>query len=432
MSPQEQLVALVKQKGTGKTMSKNLSEDQLTQLNNLIQNKQVHAATIATILTAFIMLDNTPTEQKWFDQLKHNYQLVIPTSCFFLFEEPNQNQDNHEFLRHIKHVLNHNDLSKDDISRALDSLFSKTVPAPLKTAFLEGERLKEESKTENITTLNYCYHKASHTDTKLPLLIDIANPYDGFNRFHNISILLAPFLAALGFPTLLHGCHHVSPKNAITPHKLLLEAAKNPLKSCNDVSQCLHNPTIGWGYADQSVFFDEFHSFVELRSQLVKRPVLATIEKFMLPFHANKTYLVTGYTHPPYRQKSIDLLDEVQDLDHYLIVRGMEGSAQLSMDRRTPAIIKNGKHFTETYLRPSQFNIPETERAEPDLSLTPADTLTFCLKAFTDTSSPAFQHIMYNALAIVTSFNLMTESDFMKIVMTKPFLTKFRASWESY
>ncbi|NBQ41825.1 MAG: hypothetical protein EBU23_04505, partial [Mycobacteriaceae bacterium] len=39
------------------------------------------------------------------------------------------------------------------------------------------------------------------------------------------------------------------------------------------------------------------------RVAMVKRPVLATVEKLMVPVRARRTYLAASYTHPPYQAK---------------------------------------------------------------------------------------------------------------------------------
>ena len=70
MSKQDKLVTLLKQKGTGKTMSKSLDVDQLDSLSDLIHSNEVETATIATILTAFLMLPNTTQEDYWFNTVK--------------------------------------------------------------------------------------------------------------------------------------------------------------------------------------------------------------------------------------------------------------------------------------------------------------------------------------------------------------------------
>ena len=71
-SNQELLVSLLKQKGTGKTMSKSLNQSQLTLLSDLILCSDTSSATVSTLLTAFMMLPNNHDELSWLDHLKTN------------------------------------------------------------------------------------------------------------------------------------------------------------------------------------------------------------------------------------------------------------------------------------------------------------------------------------------------------------------------
>ena len=67
---------------------------------------------------------------------------------------------------------------------------------------------------------------------------------------------------------------------------------------------------------------------------------LSTLEKLLQPIRTLKgNYVVTSYTHPAYRGKMLQLLRHQNQSSKFLIVRGVEGSMQLALDRRTPYII---------------------------------------------------------------------------------------------
>ena len=86
MTAQHDLVSLVKIKGVGKTMSKSLSPEQLDQASTLLLDTSTEDATKATLLVAFLMLENTPEEQHWFNILKTHYKTRVPQACYFLFD----------------------------------------------------------------------------------------------------------------------------------------------------------------------------------------------------------------------------------------------------------------------------------------------------------------------------------------------------------
>mgnify|MGYP001265786684 CR=1 FL=1 len=431
LTEQERLVLLLKQKGTGKTMSKSLSAEQLAELTTLVRSNQVESATISTILTAFLMLPNTDTELAWFTEVKNDFTNRVHPDCHFLFTQQSLNSPADNLINFAKLAIAETDLSRTEMLSALEYIFDNSIPEQYKTAFLEAERLKEESKQENLATLDFCYQKSSHDIIDLPVLIDIANPYDGFNRHYNLSLFLAPFLAALGFPVLLHGTKEVAPKRGINPYKLLKQAKKDPLKSINQVKENLLNDQIGWAYLDQTLFCPELHQLTALRASLVKRPVLTTIEKFLLPIQAQKTVMITGYTHPPYRQKTIDLLNHLPSLDGYLLVRGMEGSAQAPLDKRCPAIISVNGTIEETFIRPNDFSFDEIERVSPNTALSVEDTLKYSLTAF-DKDSEAFKHLAFQAMAIITSLQLADQKSIRTKLNHSHFITNFKQRWERY
>lgn len=432
MTKQDELVELVKQKGVGKTMSKSLNRQQLSALTELLNSTEVNSATIATILTAFLMLPLTKDEKNWFSTIQQNYTHSVNKECHFLFNTDILQGSLKHFSMLINTVIQHKNLTSLEFEQAMSYVFSTTTPDCFKAAFLEAARLKEESMEENCASLDLCYKKSIHHQLDLPILIDIANPYDGFKRHFNLSISLAIFLGALGFPTLIHGTHTLAPKFGITPHKLLLNADKNPLKSVEEVKNCLENPNIGWGYLDQSQFCQPLHHLTDLRKFMVKRPVLATVEKFLLPLRAKKTYLVTGYTHPAYRQKTIDLLQHLNQTDKFMIVRGVEGSAQLPFDRRCPVITGNRNSVEELFSRPSDYNFEESSFNGRDVSINEKTTLTYSLAGIENPNSSSFLELTYLAIAICTHLNLASPDEIKQKIYSKTFISPLKKRWELY
>ena len=156
-----------------------------------------------------------------------------------------------------------------------------------------------------------------------------------------------------------------------------------------------------------------------------------TIEKFLLPIQAQKTVMITGYTHPPYRQKTIDLLNHLPSLDGYLLVRGMEGSAQAPLDKRCPAIVSVDGTIEETFIRPNDFSFDEIERVSPNTALSVEDTLEYSLTAF-DKDSEAFKHLAFQAMAIITSLQLADQKSIRTKLNHPNFITNFKQRWERY
>ena len=414
MSQQANLVLLLKQKGTGKTMSKSLSIAQCDELSTYLSDPECFIATKTTILMAFLMLDHTNDEASWFAKLQSTYKNLIPKECFFLFDSTIQTPS--PILQTcIYKLTRHQSLSHDELEPALSACLEIATPTYMIAAFLEGLRLKEESEEENAFFLTYLWQHAKHTTLEIPLLIDLATAYDGFNRHPNLLLALATLLASIGFPSIIHGCKDVSPKFGITLHKLLLEAKKDPLKSIDSISQCLQDRSIAWGYCDQSLSFSALHALRECRSEMVKRPVLATVEKFLQPFLSyHQNFLVTGYTHPAYRSKTSLLLDRLSHCDGYTFVRGVEGSPFAPLDRRCPIIANISSDVYEGFSSPEDFGFTKCDDFSPDTGITTAQSLSVTLTALKDSRSLAAQWVIYNALMIVNSLKLTDSIDTTK------------------
>lgn len=367
MTQQEILVSFLKKKGTGQTMGKSLLPDELATLSNLLLDSTVDNVTKATILTAFLTLENTAEEDSWLAQLKDNYVEKTPQACHFLFTP---SEDKFENLIHK--VIGHTDLKRSQFEWAMSEVLNPKCPETHKAAFLEAERLKRESKVENMACLDVFYRESQHWLVNTHTVVDLSVGYDGFNRTPCIWPFVAMQLGSLGIPTIIHGTKEVAPKKGVTPYKILEKMGINPLMSFIEVQDRLEDPKIRWAYIDQSISFPKLHALNDFRSRMVKRPIIATIEKLLQPMRSinGRNIIITGYTHPPYRQKTIDLLTNKRLYTEGLIIRGQEGSIQLATDRRSPLIKFTKKKVIEGYVRPETYDcLSEKLDPMPHMSL---------------------------------------------------------------
>lgn len=353
-SAQAQFVAILKTKGTGPTMSKSLTEAEFPALEALFLSPEVHLTTKATLLTALLTLAPTPEEAVWIQKLSQNPEQFFPKELCVLFPHIKPTLST-PFSTLIRRVISHQALSQAQCLEAMRSLIDPTLPDYLKAAFLEGERLKRETLEENKAFWDFLWQHATHQKAKVPHLIDLSNAYDGFNRTLYLTPFTAALLAGAGFPTVMHGLDQISPKNGINPFKILTAARKNPLHPINKVIADIENPDIAWGYIDQSLSCPTLYALQALRFAMVKRPFLATLEKLLQPLAGAQTYLVTSYTHPPYKLTLSELISSAKTWESSLIFRGVEGSIQLALDRRTPWITPHGTDF----VRPEDYGLSD-------------------------------------------------------------------------
>jgi anthranilate phosphoribosyltransferase len=262
------------------------------------------------------------------------------------------------------------ELSKDiSLAEARDamSLVLNNEVDPVQSAiFLIALRMKRETDDENLGVLEAIRTASHHQVASVDEVLEIADPFDGFNR----NLLVSPFLPALmsacGVPTVSHGGESVGPKFGATHHKVLAACGIKVTASPDAVAGTVSDPRIGWGYADQSQFTPKLHQLARLRDLIVKRPVITTVEVLAGSIRGRKrTSLMTGYVHKPY-PRICALLARAAGYDDAMIVRGVEGGVLPSM-RQTAKVwaYQNKGAEVEYDLDPAQFGIEQTVRGVP-------------------------------------------------------------------
>jgi anthranilate phosphoribosyltransferase len=411
MSHQEQLESLLKKKGIGPEGSKSLNQEELSEVSRLLINTEVSLTTKATLLTALLLLEPNEHEKEWVNKVKENPKQMLPAELEgFILENSNP------FLTIIKKLISKIELSKEECISGMKFLFDSSTPEYLKGPFLEGERLKRESFTENLTFFNYMFDKIQHVNFNHPILIEICDSYDGSNRSKNYAVFTASLLSSIGYKVLVQGIDEVAPKLGITSHKILKAANKNPLITIDSALINLNKSDIGWAYIDQQIFFPELYKLKNLRKEMVKRPFLATFEKLLQPIKSkNGNFIVTGYTHPHYKEELVKQLKQQGKCQQALILKGVEGSTHMSLSKNTTAVLYNGKDISETTIHPENFNLPHLD-ARQDKSINEFDSLNEGVAALNGEKNYARENILYLAIAILTQFQLeSSETAFIKL-----------------
>lgn len=396
----DEFIQYLKKKGTGPTMSKSLSEEELARVSTLFEDSDIPLVTKATMLTAMVLLESTPAEAEWLARTRADLTCIPEPIRWLLTGDSSSDLE-----AAVLQIIRGEELSGRDADRWMESLFDPAVPNWGKAAVLESLRLRRETEVENKAALAACLRRILPVAVNLPVVIDISNAYDGFNRTLFLAPFVAAVLAAMAFPTVLHGMDEVSPKKGVNTRKILTRADKQAVRTPDMIVDDLS--TVGWTYADQSVFCPALYALKPLRLEMVKRPILATVEKLLLPVRGRKTFIVTGYTHPPYKGKTVTLLNCLP-ITAGIIVRGLEGSAQLPLDRRAPQmVVRPGQSPIDGFVRPEDIGlVTEEARILPDAEITIGDCLDAGVAALNGASGVASRLIRYQAAQIVASLGL--------------------------
>lgn len=232
--------------------------------------------------------------------------------------------------------------------------------------FLIALRMKRETDDETRGILEAIREATIRVEAPVDHVLDMADPYDGYNRTLPASPFLPAVLAACGVPAFSHGVQSMGPKFGAT-HRQVLAAAGAPVDgSPGDIAERLADPGIGWGYVDQSRFCPKLHALTELRRRIVKRPAITTTEVMAGPITGRRgTHLVTGFVHKPY-PRIYALLARHAGYDSALLVRGTEGGVIPSL-RQTGKVWQyhDGGEETEFDIKPETLGISQELRAVP-------------------------------------------------------------------
>ncbi len=352
-------MALIQKKGIGQHMGKCLMPEDFPDFFKGFQDPDIPLSSKATLLTALLFLDPTPDEALLIQRIQSDAGALIPLPLHVLLFTP---KAPNFFISCIHRILNRETLSYEEMQLCWDFIFNSDTPDFLKASFLEAERLKRESLDENLAALDYLWNRTQRLQTDLPVIVDLSTSYDGLTRTPFLLPFVAMTLGKQGIPTLLHGIDDIGPKHGVNFHKVLQEMGYPIPTSLEEAFFHLKDPQKGWTYVDQALFHPELYALKQLRLDMLKRPMIATLEKFLQPIRAqNGNFIVTGYTHPAYKEMTANLLLRQHKVNQFLCFRGAEGAAQLPIDRRTPFVSSVSMPHLEGFLSPESFGFSKHE-----------------------------------------------------------------------
>lgn len=270
----------------------------------------------------------------------------------------------------IQRIATGPDLSKD-ISREEAHLGTKAIienridPVQVGIFFI-ALRMKRETMDENIGVLDAVLETTQRVTADVDEVVDIGDPYDGYNRSLPTAPFLGPLLAELGVHVVSHGLDRVGPKYGVTARHILQAAGVPVDLAPQQAAARLADPDLGWTYIDQALSNPGLHNLVTLRAQMIKRQVLTTVEVLSKPIAGRKTTrFITGFVHKPYPPIYAELA-RVAGFDSACIIRGVEGGV-------IPSLRQAGRYFeyqnkgpeSEVAVDPADLGIRQEVRAVP-------------------------------------------------------------------
>ncbi len=389
MTSSEEITALLKHKGIGPEGSKSLTGEQLDRLTPLLNDESISLTTRATVLTAMIMLEPTKPEEDCI--MSHQpFDEFLPQELteFFTHDLSALSALNLE-------IIQHQDLSPERAYLGAKLLLDPSIQEAEKAVFLEGQRLKRETYEENLSFFKAFNDTAQSIDVDLSDLILFGDSFDGCQRINPYTVFSCAVLASLGVHSYMTGVETVAPKNGITAHQILQSTGLTIPKSLDQAKTELLAK--GWTYVDQSIFFPELYSLIQLRDDMVKRPFLATFEKMLAPLKAKRTHLVTAYTHKAYRSQVVELNNALNHIDNMINLKGIEATSRPHLGRASDFVKLSENLVNEGAFTPEVINAANSKE---DPSVT--QTITLGEAALNGTQNFAYGAILNQCILVLT------------------------------
>lgn len=159
-------------------------------------------------------------------------------------------------------------------------------------------------------------------------IAQIAEPFDGVDHSYLVTPLLTRYVQGLGYRAVSLVGRSSGPKLGNNLLDLINGLHGTFLKRNQDLRG--EKPPFGW-YIHQQDMSKAMDRWVELRRQIIKRPFLSTLERFVNPVAAD--ILIASAFHPPYGEKMITVAEKAGYPGIIIVRNGLEGTLAFPLKR---------------------------------------------------------------------------------------------------
>ncbi len=219
-------------------------------------------------------------------------------------------------------------LTEQEAEDALSLILSQSVSETRAAVFLIAARMKLETLDENIGYWRALNATCESVSVPLPRLLQIADPFDGVTRWPYFGFYAIPLIAALGLPVYGHSSAPAAPKFGVTFEDLLIghyQIPASPVEIARERRlRALEN--FKFSYLSLRHSHPQLDRMASLRSEIVKRTTLSTLEKLLIPLKAEENFLASTYFHKGY-EIPMTAIAALAGFDTAVIGNGMEGTS---------------------------------------------------------------------------------------------------------
>lgn len=184
-------------------------------------------------------------------------------------------------------------------------------------------------------------------------VITVAEPFDGVDHSNMITPLMTDFLQTSGYRVLSLVGRNSGPKLFYNLNDLARGLKGAFIRSTQDLSG--QSPDFGW-YLDQKDLSSAMDRWVDIRRQIIKRPFMATLERFVNPCQAR--IMIASAFHPPYGEKMLTLCERAGFPGAIIVRNGMEGTIAFPLMRQAKILCcarqANGVYIRHEFMFDSQ------------------------------------------------------------------------------
>ncbi len=230
------------------------------------------------------------------------------------------------------------DLTREEAEDGLTLVLDGAV-SPIRSAlFLITTRIKLETEEENLGFWQALDKTTMKRTVPLESLCQVADAFDGFERVPYFGFYVIPLLARMGLPTYGHSALPHPPKFGFTFEDILQN--HYGIQNTNYDSRVTALIKHRFGYLGTEACHPKLEALRDLRREIVKRPMLATLEKMLMPLTAKQNFLATNYFHPGY-EVSMLAVAQASSFDRVIIGNGMEGGTLYGVHKKAKVFLKN-------------------------------------------------------------------------------------------
>ncbi len=165
-------------------------------------------------------------------------------------------------------------------------------------------------------------------------VIQIAEPFDGVDHSYMITPLIGQGLQSLGYRVVHQVGRNSGPKSDMNLWDIAQALGEKPVSGNADLAS--DEPPFGW-FFHQSLMSKALDRWVDLRRQIIKRPFLATLERFIDPLKSD--ILIASAFHPPYGEKMMTLAERCGFKGVIIVRNGIEGTIAFPLMRQVKLLL---------------------------------------------------------------------------------------------